>query len=819
MSEYIVWFENLSIKDVPEVGGKNASLGEMIGQLRKDGILIPDGFATTSKLYWDFVEKNNLKNRIESLLRELADEQKPLKQVGATIRSLFVDASFPEDMAQEITNAYSKLCERYGKEEVDVAVRSSATAEDLPGASFAGQQETFLNVKGNQQLLESCKKCFASLFTDRAITYRKEQGFQHMKIALSCGIQKMVRSDKAGSGVMFTLDTETGFPKTIIINAGWGLGEYIVKGEINPDRYVIFKTPLNDEGKTPILEKVIGDKAKKLVYSEEAMETTRNLETSQEERDAFVLTDKEMLQLSCWGLKIEQHYKRPMDIEWAKDGESGELFIVQARPETVQSRIQETSAVMSYDLKEKGKELVTGQSIGQAIATGKVNKILDVKDIDKFRKGDILVTKMTDPDWVTIMKQASGIITDYGGRTSHAAIVSRELGIPAIVGTEKATQILNSDQEITLSCAEGETGYVYEGILKFEKSTVDIKDIPKTKTQIMMNMASPDAAFRWWRLPCEGIGLARMEFIINNIIKIHPMALVKFDSLKDNEVVSRINELTKGYKDKTEYFVDNLAKGIARLAAAQYPYPVIVRMSDFKTNEYANLIGGKTFEPKEDNPMLGFRGASRYYSDRYKEGFALECQAVKRAREVIGLTNILVMIPFCRTVEEAEKVIQVMAENGLERGKDGLEVYVMAEIPSNIILADKFAEFFDGFSIGSNDLTQLVLGIDRDSAELAYLFDERNEAVKKSIRNLIVTAHGQRQRRKVGICGQAPSDYPDFAAFLVQQGIDSISVNPDSVINVRKRVAEEEKKINRKLAEHLANLEVEPPFLMGQPVD
>ena len=810
--QYIMWFEDININDVPEVGGKNASLGEMIGSIRKEGIRIPNGFATTAKLYWDFIDNNRMKSKIESLLQELVRGEKKLSQVGGAIRQLFLDASFPPEIAKDITEAYEELSKRYGRSEVDVAVRSSATAEDLPGASFAGQQESYLNVRGKEQLLNACKKCFASLFTDRAITYRKEQGFEHMKVALSIGIMKMVRSDLAGSGVMFTIDTETGFPKTIIINAGLGLGEYIVKGEINPDRYVVFKPPLDNQKMVPILEKVVGSKEKKLVYAEKGDNTTRNVETTQQEREAFVLTNQEILQLARWGLRIEEHYKRPMDIEWAKDGELNELYIVQARPETVQSRIKESSELMTYNLKEQGKELITGLSIGQAIATGKVCKILDPANIDQFKKGDILVTKMTDPDWVTIMKDASGIITDFGGRTSHAAIVSRELGIPAIVGTEKATEILLPDQAITMSCAEGETGHVYEGILKFEKTKVDIKGIPKTKTQIMMNMASPDAAFRWWRLPCEGIGLARMEFIINNVIKIHPMALVKFNSLEDEQAISQINELTKGYVDKTEYFVDNLAKGIARIASAQFPYQVIVRMSDFKSNEYANLIGGKAFEPKEDNPMLGFRGASRYYSDRYKGGFALECRAIKRAREEIGLTNVVVMIPFCRTIEEAKNVVKVMAENDIERGKNGFEVYVMAEIPSNIILADKFSEYFDGFSIGSNDLTQLVLGIDRDSAELAYLFDERNEAVRDFIQNLIKTAHAHQPSRKVGICGQAPSDYPDFAAFLVRLGIDSISVNPDSVIEVKKCVAETEKELNEKKADNV-NPMAEPPIL------
>ena len=793
--ENIIWFEALNMKDVPKVGGKNASLGEMIQSLKKGGIRVPDGFATTAKLYRTFLDENDLKNKIESNLQKLASGEKSLKEVGSSIRGLFLSGSFPEKATKDITEAYNQLCVRYGKREVDVAVRSSATAEDLPGASFAGQQETYLNVKGTEQLLDAVKKCFASLFTDRAITYRNDKGFQHMAVALSAGVQKMVRSDKAGSGVMFTIDTETGFPKTIIINAGWGLGENIVQGEINPDRYVVFKPPLENEKMIPILEKAVGDKAKKLVYSEEAGETTKNVETSEEEREAFVLSDKEILQLARWGCKIEEHYGRPMDIEWAKDGESGELYIVQARPETVQSQ-KESSSLMSYTLKEKGKELVTGVSIGEAIAAGKACKILNPENIDQFEEGSILVTEMTDPDWVPIMKQAAGIITDFGGRTSHAAIVSRELGIPAIVGTEKATDVLETGQEITMSCAEGETGHVYEGILKFEKTKVDIEGIPKTETHIMMNMASPDAAFRWWRLPCEGIGLARMEFIIDNVIKIHPMALVKFESLKDEKVIQEIENLTKGYPDKTHYFVDHLAKGIGRIAAAQFPYPVIVRMSDFKTNEYANLIGGKTFEPEEENPMLGFRGASRYYSDRYREGFALECRAIKQVREEIGLGNIIVMIPFCRTVEEAKRVTEVMAGNGLKRGENGLQIYVMAEIPSNIILAEEFAEYFDGFSIGSNDLTQLVLGIDRDSTELAHLFDERNEAVKKSIQTLIKSAH--HSSRKVGICGQAPSDYPDFSAFLVRSGIDSISVNPDSVIQVKKRVAETEKEMGIK---------------------
>jgi pyruvate,water dikinase len=600
----------------------------------------------------------------------------------------------------------------------------------------------------------------------------------------------MVRSDKAGAGVMFSIDTETGFPDVVLIDAAWGLGENVVQGAITPDEYRVFK-PLLDKGSLkPIIDKTLGNKEKKMVYAEGESETTRNIETSEEESRSFVLADEEILQLARWACAIEEHYGKPMDIEWAKDSETGELFIVQARPETVQSQ-KEPSSLKTYSLKEQGERLVSGLSIGEAIAAGKVSKVKSPDQIGQFGDGSILVTGMTDPDWVPIMKRAAGIVTDHGGRTCHAAIVSRELGIPAIVGTGKATEVLETGQEITISCAEGDQGHVYQGILKYEEEAVSLEDIPKTQMRIMMNIASPAAALRWWRLPCEGIGLARMEFIINNIIKIHPMALVHFSDLKDEEARTQIQELTSGYDDKTEYFVDHLAHGIAKIAASQFPEPVIVRMSDFKTNEYADLIGGKEFEPKESNPMLGFRGASRYYSERYREGFALECRAIKRAREEIGLTNVIIMIPFCRTPEEADKVLDVLAENGLKRGENGLEVYVMCEIPSNITLAEQFAQRFDGFSIGSNDLTQLMLGVDRDSSELAELFDERHEAVKREISRLIKTAH--EAGSKVGICGQAPSDYPEFAAFLTQEGIDSISLNPDSVIKVKKQVAETEK--------------------------
>lgn len=789
-NSHIRWFETLSSKDVPLVGGKNASLGEMIRSLKKEGIRVPDGFATTSKAYWEFLEANDLKERIASHLKEMEDGKKPLEKTGKSIRNLFLKGSFPEEIAGAICKAYQELCEQYKTDDVDVAVRSSATAEDLPEASFAGQQETFLNISGEEELLEACRKCYASLFTDRAIAYREEKGFDHMKVALSVGVQKMVRSDKAGAGVMFSIDTETGFPDVAVINAAWGLGENVVQGTVTPDEYMVFKPLLDKRGFQPIIEKTVGSKEKKMIYATGGTKATKNIDTSKEERRSFVLNDQEILRLARWAVVIEKHYRTPMDIEWAKDGETGELFIVQARPETVQSQMG-GSSLKNFKLREKGKRLLSGISIGQAIAAGKVCKIKSAENIGQFEEGSILVTEMTDPDWVPIMKRSRGIVTDYGGRTCHAAIVSRELGIPAIVGTGEATEVLKDGQEITISCAEGDQGYVYEGILKFEEREINLKKIPETKTRIMMNIASPAAAFRWWRLPCQGIGLARMEFIINNIIKIHPMALVRFNDLEDKEARRQILELTRGYEDKTAYFVDRLAQGIAKIAASQYPEPVIVRMSDFKTNEYANLIGGKAFEPKEENPMLGFRGASRYYSDRYREGFALECRAIKKVRETIGLKNVVIMIPFCRTLEEADRVLDVLKENGLKQGKDGLQVYVMCEIPSNILLAEEFAKCFDGFSIGSNDLTQLVLGVDRDSAELAPLFDERNEAVKKMIRDLIRLAH--KARCKVGICGQAPSDYPEFATFLVKEGIDSISLNPDSVIETIRHVARAEK--------------------------
>ena len=788
---YVRWFEDLTSEDVPSVGGKNASLGELIGALGEKGVRVPGGFATTARAYWTFLEANDIEDEIRGHLEDLHNGTESLQTVGKRVRRLFRRGEFPGEVAESIQAAYRRLSERYEVDEVDVAARSSATAEDLPEASFAGQQETFLNVTGEEELLDACRKCYASLFTDRAIAYREEQGFNHMQVALSVGVQKMVRSDKACAGVMFTIDTETGFPDVVVINGSWGLGDTVVQGTVIPDEYRAFKPLLGQENQRPIIEKTVGDKEMKEIYASGGSETTKSVHTTQAERRSFVLDDDEILRLARWAVIIEQHYERPMDIEWAKDGQSGALFIVQARPETVQSQ-KEASLLKTYRLKEKSHRLLTGLAIGQAVAAGEACVIKDVDEMDRFAEDAILVTGMTDPDWVPIMKQAAGIVTDHGGRTSHAAIVSRELGIPAIVGTGEATETLQDGQEITISCAEGDQGFVYDGLLDFEEQEANLENVPQTETRIMMNIASPAAAHRWWRLPCEGIGLARMEFIINNVIQIHPMALVRFDSLEDAAARERIEKLTRRYVEKTEYFVDHLSRGIAKIAAAQYPDPVIVRMSDFKTNEYADLIGGSSFEPDESNPMLGFRGASRYYSDAYREGFALECRAIKRVREEIGLDNVIVMIPFCRTPEEADRALEELADNGLQRGKNDLQVYVMAEIPANVTLADRFAERFDGFSIGTNDLTQLVLGVDRDSEELAYLFDARDEAVKRTAANLIERAH--EGGASVGICGEAPSNYPEFAAFLVRKGIDSMSLSPDSILQVKRRVAKVEEK-------------------------
>jgi pyruvate,water dikinase len=785
--KYVCWYSDLKIEDVPQVGGKNASLGELLSSLTSAGVRVPDGFATTSEAFREFVSFNKLEEKMKGELDALASGEQPLSKTGRAVRLLLRSGEFPEAIDEEIRAAYRELSKRYEEEEVDVAVRSSATAEDLPGASFAGQQETFLNIVGEEELIEACRNCYASLFTDRAISYRTEQGFDHMDVALSVGVQKMVRSDQSGSGVLFTLDTETGFPDVVVINAAWGLGENVVQGAVNPDEYVVYK-PLLDEGSyRPVIGKTRGEKAIKMVYSQKGSTSPiKNVETSDLERVSFVLNDDEILELARWAVAIEKHYGRPMDVEWAKDGDDGGMFIVQARPETVQSR-KGAGELKTYTLKEKGTALVEGLAIGEAVATGPVMLIESASEIDRFEDNAVLVTGMTDPDWVPIMKRAAAIVTDHGGRTSHAAIVSRELGVPALVGTGNATTELRDGQEVTVSTAEGEKGFVYDGILEYEEREIDLADVPETETDIMLIIASPVGAFRWWKLPTRGIGLARMEFIINDVIQIHPMALVKFDLVKDRRTAAIIRELTQGYRDKTEYFVDHLALGIGRIAASQYPHPVIVRTSDFKTNEYADLIGGDMFEPEEANPMLGWRGASRYVSEEYREGFALECRALKKVREEMGFTNVVVMIPFCRTLTEADRVLEVMAENGLKRGDAGLQVFVMCEIPSNVILAEEFARRFDGFSIGSNDLTQLTLGVDRDSSILAGVFDERDEAIKASIRSLIKRAHAE--GTKVGLCGQAPSDHAEFAEFLVECGIDSISLQPDSVVDVKRRVA------------------------------
>ncbi|MBC7152554.1 MAG: phosphoenolpyruvate synthase [Rhizobium sp.] len=789
VQQSIAWFETLGRHDVPRVGGKNASLGEMVQTLAAGGIRVPPGFATTADAYWSYVTANALQERMTSFLAQWEAGKATLSETGEAIRNIFLKGDWPADLEAAIRAAYRELSKRAGVDEVEVAVRSSATAEDLPDASFAGQQETFLNIKGETALIDACRRCYASLFTDRAISYRKTKGFDHMKVALSIGVQQMVRSDIGGSGVMFSIDTETGFDKVVLINAAWGLGENVVQGTVDPDEYQVFKPLLDDKALSPIIEKKKGAKDIKMIYAV-GDKPTRNVPTSKAERAAWVLSDPEIVELARWAATIEKHYGCPMDMEWARDGNSGDMYIVQARPETVQAR-RDVGIFKSYTIHNKGKLLTKGLSIGDAIASGQVCLIETAKDIDKFVEGSILVTQTTDPDWVPIMKRAAAIVTDHGGRTSHAAIVSRELGLPAVVGTGNATEILHTGQDVTISCAEGDEGFIYQDIGDFSVEELDVTDLPETKTKVMLNLANPGSAFRWWRLPADGIGLARMEFVVSNAIRVHPMALVHFDRLKDEKAKAEIATLTAGYDNKPDYFVDKLALGLGRLAAAVYPKPVIVRMSDFKTNEYAGLVGGAEFEPAEENPMIGFRGASRYYSPRYRNGFALECQAIKRLRDEMGFTNVVVMIPFCRSVGEADKVLGVMAENGLKRGENGLQVYVMCEIPSNVILAAKFADRFDGFSIGSNDLTQLTLGVDRDSGELADLFDEQDEAVKWMIEKVISEAN--KAGAKIGLCGQAPSDHPEFAEFLVECGIDSMSVSPDSFIAVKQIVAEAEK--------------------------
>lgn len=796
---FVKWFAELGIEDVPLVGGKNASLGEMYRELASKGVKVPNGFAVTADAYRAFMKQANLNQTIRSILKGLdTHDLDNLRQRGKQVRQAILGATLPVELAEAITDAYERLSNGH-PEPVDVAVRSSATAEDLPDASFAGQQETYLNVQGPLSLLEHCKRCFASLFTDRAISYRTDKGFDHVKIALSIGVQRMVRSDLATSGVMFSLDTETGFRDVVLINAAYGLGENVVQGSVNPDEYYVFKPTLK-QGYRPIVQKILGTKEFKLVYDIGGGKMVKNLPVPPDERQRFAVTDDDILTLARWACLIEDHYsaKRgspsPMDMEWAKDGLTGELFIVQARPETVQS--QKTGNVLeTYRLKERGRVLVQGRSVGDKIARGSVRVIKSVQQIEAFKADEVLVTDKTDPDWEPIMKKARAIVTNRGGRTCHAAIVSRELGLPAIVGTERATEVLRDGQPVTVSCAEGDTGFVYEGELPFLVDKMDVGELRRPKTKIMINVGNPQEAFGLSFLPNDGVGLAREEFIISTYIKVHPLALIEFDRLEDRAVREEISRITTGYSNKSDFFVEKLAQGVAMIAAAFYPKDVIVRLSDFKTNEYADLIGGGKYEPQEENPMLGFRGASRYYDPRYRDGFALECLAMKRVRETMGLTNVKLMIPFCRTVEEGRLVLAELERHGLKRGEQGLEVYMMCEIPSNVLLAEEFAEIFDGFSIGSNDLTQLTLGVDRDSEIVAHLFDERNTAVKKMVAQVIRAARAT--GKKVGICGQAPSDYPEFAKFLVEEGIDSLSLNPDAVVKTTIAVAEQEKILNR----------------------
>jgi pyruvate,water dikinase len=745
------------------------------------------------------IEKAGIDVKIQEILKDLnTHDVTNLAARGQKIRNLIKNTPIPSELEEEIKRHYREMEFRYG-ENVDVAVRSSATAEDLPDASFAGQQETYLNVRGEKELIEKVRDCFASLFTNRAISYRVDKGFDHFSVYLSVGVQKMVRSDLACSGVMFSIDTESGFTNAVYITGAYGLGENVVQGTVNPDQFYVFKLTLM-KGFKPILEKKLGSKEKRLIYGPSG---TKQTKVTSEEKAKFIINDDEILTLAHWACIIEDHYKKPMDIEWAKDGQTKELYIVQARPETVHSQ-KDMATMKTYVLDEKGTLLAEGEAVGSKIGQGQVNVIEEAKDISQFKKGQVLVTDMTDPDWEPIMKIAGAIVTNRGGRTCHAAIISRELGIPCVIGTGNGTSVIKNGSHITIDCSEG-VGRIYEGLLKFHVDEIKLDQLPQTKTQIMMNVGVPEQAFQQGQIPNNGVGLAREEFIINSHIGIHPLALIHYEELKKEaatdkkvaEVIKKIDERSVGYDNKVEFFIDTLARGIAKIAAGFYPYDVIVRMSDFKTNEYANLIGGYLYEPEEHNPMIGWRGASRYYDQTYKPAFGLECIALKKARNDMGLTNIKPMIPFCRTPEEGRKVIQVMNEYGLKQGENGLEVYVMCEIPSNVVVADQFSEVFDGFSIGSNDLTQLTLGLDRDSDLVAHIFDERNDAVKRLVSQVITVAHNHHPRRKVGICGQAPSDFPEFAEFLVECGIDSISLNPDTVIKTRLKIAETERRLGR----------------------
>lgn len=808
--KFILWFDEISKDDIPLVGGKNANLGEMYQNLTHtaselfpgEKIQVPYGFAVTSYAYKYFVEKNQLDNKIRDILNGLnTADIKQLEDVGRRVRDLILSATFPDELDNAIKDAYLEMGKRLhiDDSQVDVAVRSSATAEDLPDASFAGQQESYLNIQGDRALLEAIKKAFSSLFTNRAISYRVDQHFDHFKVALSVAVQKMARSDKGSSGVMFTLDTDSGFRDVVLINGAWGLGEYVVKGIVTPDEYMVFKPTLK-KGHHSVISKKLGSKEKKLIYATEGTNPTKEVQVSVNERQMFVLNNDLILKLARWGVMIEEHYQKPMDIEWAYDGERNELYIVQARPETVQARKNATE-IEEYILEEKGKVLAKGASVGRKIGQGKAHFIKDPSELSEFKQGEVLLAEITDPDWEPIMKIASAIVTNSGGRTSHAAIVSRELGIPAIVGCGDATNAVPNGQEITVSCADGEVGNVYEGLLKFRVDKTDLTGFELPKTEIKMIVASPDLVFSYAQIPNKGVGLAREEFIISNFIKIHPNALLNYDTLEDEEVKKLIDELTAGYQNKVDYYVDKLAYGIAIIASAFYPNEVLLRFSDFKSNEYANLIGGKLYEPHEENPMIGWRGASRYTDPNFSKAFALECQAVKKVRTEMGLYNLQVMIPFCRTPEEGQKVLDEMDKNGLHHDKaknmlnhekldENLHVWVMAEVPSNILQVEDFAAIFDGFSIGSNDLTQLTLGLDRDSKIVAHIGNEKNKSVQKLIKNLINVAHAS--SLKVGICGQGPSDFPELAEFLVRQGIDSISLNPDTVLKTAIKVKEVE---------------------------
>jgi pyruvate, water dikinase len=805
MTTLIKKFRDISLRDITEVGGKNASLGEMFSKLSAKGINVPDGFATTAFAFWSFLDHNSLRQPLLKLMSELDRKTfSNLKDCGKKARELILSGEMPDGICNAILIAYRDLG---GETEIPVAVRSSATAEDLPDASFAGQHESFLNIEGVKELLQSVQRCFSSLYTDRAIKYREDNGFAHEKVALSVGIQKMVRSDKACSGVAFTLEPESGFRDVIHISGVWGLGENLVQGTVTPDEFMVFK-PTFKSGKNGIIQKKLGEKQLTMVYAPTGSGSpVINIETPVEKQREYVISNSEIKQLATWCLAIESHYERPMDIEWAKDGVSKQLFIVQARPETVHSS-KNPFLFAEYRLLKKGVGITSGQAIGNKISTGIARILNSPSEGYKLQRGEIVVTQLTSPDWDPILKNAAGIITDKGGRTSHASIVARELGVPAVVGCKNATEKIKDGATITVSCAEGRTGVIYENAVPFKVEEHDFSNIKRSgQTKVMLIAGDPEKAMKLSQFPNDGVGLMRLEFIINHSIGVHPMALVKFDELKDEEVKNKINELTFHYADKKEYFIEKLKEGIAVIAAAFYPKDVIVRVSDFKTNEYANLTGGKAFEPVEENPMIGFRGASRYYHELYREGFAMECAAIKKAREEMGFTNLKIMIPFCRTVEEAKKVIRVLAENGLDRNTDpSLELYMMCEIPSNVLLAEKFAALFDGFSIGSNDLTQLTLGIDRDSATVNYLFNEQDEAVKMMISLMIGKAH--RSKTKIGLCGQAPSDYPEFARFLVEEGIDSISFNPDALMKGIENInaAENEMKTRLREIELLAHI-------------